>query len=177
MSPARTDARADDTSVRFGVVAAPVLAGGLAAATNLALFEVSRPTYFLIWGAAHLLVFAFGLWVAGLLRRRPSTAVCVGLGLLAGATEAFVVFRILDHLTIVRGGWPMELVTGPEDYAGVVATVIMFAAGAMRGIRTRVESGRAGGSSVAPSAELTAFFSAAGPSIVALSTLLKVVLS
>ena len=60
------------------------------------------------------------------------------LGLLAGAVEGFAVFQLLNHLTVVNDGFVMELVTGPEDYIAVVATAVMFTAGAMRGLRVRV---------------------------------------
>jgi hypothetical protein len=172
----------DHASIRLGVVLAPVLAGGLAAATNLTNFGYSRTTYFIVWGAAHLLTLGFGLWAASLLGRRPSTATCVGLGLLAGGVEAFIVFRLLNHLTVVTGDSILELVVGPEDYVAVVATVVMFAAGAMRGLRKRAlavagNEGTRVATGSAPGTTMTQFFSTAGPSIVAVATLLKVVLN
>lgn len=162
-----------------GIVLAPVLAGSVAAATNLTNFVYSRPTYFIIWGAAHLLTFGFGLWVASLLGRRPTTVTCIGLGLLAGGVEAFVVFRLLDGLTLVVGYEILQMFVGPEDYIAAAATVAMFSAGAMRGLRTRAMV-HAGGGAMSdnarpvPSATLTQFFSAAGPSIVVIAGLLKV---
>jgi hypothetical protein len=172
----------DHASIRLGVVLAPVLAGSLAAATNLLNFEYSRTTYFIVWGAAHLLALGFGLWAASLLGRRPSTGTCVGLGLLAGGVEAFIVFQLLNHLIVVTGDSMLELIVGPEDYVAVVATVMMFAAGAMRHLRKRAlavtgNEGTGVSTRSAPSATVTQFFSTAGPSIVAVATLLKMVLA
>lgn len=114
---------------------APLAAGIVGGLSNLVNFAAGRGVYLLIWSIAHLAVVAVGYWAVQ--RRRPSDRInlYVFLGVLAGLVEAVVVFGLLEGLVVGRGVDLLELSTGFEDYVAAAATALLFAAGAVYGLR------------------------------------------
>jgi hypothetical protein len=171
---------APERSAWIGAVLAALLAGGIAALTNVTNFVVDRPAYFAIWGAAHLLAFGFGFWAAFVSRGVQHPTTYLLLGLVAGAVEALLVFGVLDGLVVVNSRYPLgaELRAGFEDYIAAVSTVLLFAAGAMHGL-TRRRSGAVGAAArgsrrgTRSSAPSTEFLTAAGPILTIAAGVLK----
>jgi hypothetical protein len=163
-----------------GALLAALIAGSIAALSNVVNFVAARPTYFAAWAVAHLLAFGFGWWAARAAAGRRHPAAYVALGVLAGAVEAVIVFGALDGLIVVDElGYGWQLVAGAEDYVAAAATVVLFVAGAMRGLRARAvgpEGRPVGGSgrpAMVPDKPVTDFLSAAGPALTLASGLLK----
>lgn len=126
----------DRSTAWTGCLLAPLVAGAVAALSNLTLFVAPRGTYFVVWGIAHLLAFGFGLWAVRVWQRPSHASTYVWLGAAAGAFETLIVFGVLDGLTIAEGlGMGGTLETGVEDYLAVAATILLFTAGAFRGAR------------------------------------------
>jgi hypothetical protein len=129
----------------MGVVAVVVLAGAVPASWNLAVLgEIPRFTFLVVYFLLGLVPLVLG-YISARLRRRPHRWASIGLAVAAAITEAIALVALFSYakdtdvvIDDYYGAFTVDqyLVPGPEDFASVVATALLFGTGAFMGQRS-----------------------------------------